>query len=260
MKTLDSILEMSAIHTGDIILLSSETLKVFRKCKTEDSEFQMDMLIDVFKDAVGIDGTLLIPTYNWGFCKGKTFDYYKTRGAAGALGNLALRRTDFIRTKHPIYSFAVWGADCDYLCSLENVDSFGEDSVFAYMHNRKAYNVLLDVDYNHSFTFLHYVEQDVGAAYRYRKGFTAEYIGPEHNSEVKTYYMYVRDLDLDVHMMLEDDRFEDYLISEAGAQKMENDGTVVRKIRFDLAYDAIRKDILTNRSRNLCYYKGQDGL
>ena len=43
---------------------------------------------------VGKNGTIFIPTYNWDFCKGKTFHYKKTRSQSGSLGNIALKRKD----------------------------------------------------------------------------------------------------------------------------------------------------------------------
>ena len=43
------------------------------------------------------------------FCEGKDFDYKKTQSKCGLLSNIALKRDDFLRTKNPIYSFAVTG-------------------------------------------------------------------------------------------------------------------------------------------------------
>lgn len=256
-KFLQQLLDASDISTGDIILVSSEMIKIYGKCMVEDKGFSPDDILDALIECVGEQGTLLLPTYNWDFCHGKPFDYLKTRGATGALGNAALARSDFKRTRHPIYSFAVWGCAKEELCGLDNTDSFGEDSVFAYLHNHEAYNILWDVDYNHSFTFLHYVEETVGCPYRYIKDFAGKYIDADQEEEERTYSMFVRDLDMDVHMFLEDDRFEEYLLKNAGAAKITVDGIDVRKIRFDRAFEAIREDIIGNRSKNLCSYKGQ---
>ena len=51
---------------------------------------------------------ILFPTFNWDFCKGKSFNYNNTRSMTGSLSNVALKRPDFKRSKNPIYSFAVW--------------------------------------------------------------------------------------------------------------------------------------------------------
>lgn len=87
---------------------------------------------------VGAEGTLLFHTFFWSFCHGGTFDYDKTLGETGILSNRALKRLDFIRTQHPIYSFAVWGKDARYLAALNNVDAFAHDSPFEYMYQKNA--------------------------------------------------------------------------------------------------------------------------
>lgn len=256
-KFLQQLLDASDISIGDIVLISSEMMKIYCKCMSEDKGFKPDEVLNALMECVGKQGMLLLPTYNWDFCHGKPFDYLKTRGATGALGNAALARDDFKRTRHPIYSFAVWGRGQEELYSFNNTDSFGDDSVFAYLHKHGAYNILWDVDYNHCFTFLHYVEETVGCPYRYVKDFTGKYIDSGQKEEERTYSMFVRDLDMDVHMISEDNRFEEYLLNNAGASKITVDGIDVRKIRFDRAFEAIKEDIIGNRSKNLCSYKGQ---
>ena len=101
------------IKRGDTVLLTSDITDLYLQCQEHGEQFDPNILLDKFQEAVGEEGTLLIPTYNWGFCKGKTFNYLRTPSKTGAIGNAALRRKDFVRTKHPIYSFAVWGKDAD---------------------------------------------------------------------------------------------------------------------------------------------------
>ena len=115
------------IQRGDVVLLTSDITDLFMQCQEHGEHFDANILLDRFQEAIGEEGTLLIPTYNWGFCQGKTFDYRRTPSKTGAIGNAALRRKDFIRTKHPIYSFAVWGKDTGELVAMDNVESFGAD-------------------------------------------------------------------------------------------------------------------------------------
>lgn len=258
MKLLDDILNACKIIPGDIVLLSSEVIHLFQQCRKENADFEFNDILKAFTDRIGRQGTLLIPTYNWGYCKGNEFSYLSTRGATGALGNAALKHKDFKRTKHPIYSFAVWGKDRDMLCEMNYTDSFGKQSVFDYLYRNNAINVLLDVDYNHSFTFLHYVEESVGCEYRYLKKFTSDYIDEFGKKEQKTYSMFVRKLELDVHMFLDDNRFEEYLVVHANAKTIVINGNIIRYIRLKQAYEAIELDIKNNKSRNLCSYIGQN--
>ena len=149
-----------------------------------------DAILDRLQEWAG-DGTLLIPTYNYDFCNGVPFDPASSRCQVGALGNAALRRGDFRRTRHPIYSFAAWGKHQEMLCNLPGVDSFGIDSPFAYANKM----LLIDVSLQHSLTWAHFVEQLFRASSRYLKTFRA---GDREAT------MYVRDLESGVQAKLND--------------------------------------------------------
>ena len=90
---------------------------------------------------VGQEGDLLFPTFNWGFCSGRGFNYKETPSESGSLSKLALNRNDFIRTKHPIYSFSVKGKEQEILYELDDESGWGKDSLFAYFH--KNYLIFL---------------------------------------------------------------------------------------------------------------------
>lgn len=100
--------ELSRIQKGDVVYVVSDILELAKNARENGERFDRDVFLDSLKEAVGENGTLLIPTFNWDFCRGIPFDYVKTPGKTGALGNAALKRSDFKRTRHPIYSFAVW--------------------------------------------------------------------------------------------------------------------------------------------------------
>ena len=186
---------------------------------------------------------ILIPTYNWDFCKGKTFDIKNTPSQTGILGKIVLTRNDFKRTKHPIYSFAVWGEDVDYLVNLNNVESFDENSVFAYLHRKKAQMIIFDKTLQHSFTFVHYVEymNKEMIDYRYVKFFEADYIDEHGNKSLRKYSMFVRDLDKNVQTFLDD--LEELFVKENIMEVKKVDGIVIRSVNLSKAYDFIKEDI-----------------
>lgn len=251
-KTIPSVLK---IKKGDVILLTSDITDLFLRCQENGEVFDINILIDQFKEAIGEEGTLLIPTYHWGFCQGKTFNYKKTPGKTGAIGNAALRRKDFIRTKHPIYSFAVWGKDAARLAAMDNVESFGPDSPFAYLEQVDAKNVFIGASLRNSFTYIHYIEQQLGAKYRYSKTFRSHYIDQDEVDSIKEYAMYVRNLDLDV--VCTPDPFVDILYAHHIVQSGTINGIPYEVVRFSDVTPFIKEDILHNNSKNLCTYKGQ---
>ncbi len=187
------------INKDDIILVSSDILKLLIVSRKNNEHFDSEKFIDTIIEKIGNTGTLLFPTYNWDFCKGKVFDYCNSKSQAGSLSNIALKRKDFIRTKHPIYSHAVWGLDSQYLFNIDNKSAFGPDSVFNYLYENKAKQLFIGPKesfwYIKAYTSIHYIEEKIGVKYRYIKNFAAPYINEIGQKKNKTYNMYVRDLD-----------------------------------------------------------------
>ncbi len=243
------------LEKKDVVLLTSDITDLFLQCQEHGEVFDANILLTRFQEAVGEEGTLLIPTYNWGFCQGKPFDYKKTPSKTGALGNAALRRKDFRRTRHPIYSFAVWGKDTDYLCSLDNVDAFGTDSPFAYLEVRNAKNAFIGASLRNSFTYIHYIEQKQGASYRYSKMFKGHYINQDSEDSIREYGMYVRDLERNV--ICTPDPFVDELYDRHIVSYGFFNGILYEVVRFHDVTPVITDDILNNKSRKLCKYDGQ---
>ena len=192
------IISQISINNGDIVIVSSDILRLMVVCRNNKERFDPDTFIDTIIEKIGHKGTLLFPTYNWDYCKGKSFDYLNTISKTGSLSNIALKRKDFIRTKHPIYSHAVWGYDSKYLYSLNNKSAFGPDSVFAYLHNNKAKQLFIgDKEsfwHRKAYASIHYIEAEVGVDYRYIKNFSAPYINKTGIKKDSTYSMSVRDL------------------------------------------------------------------
>lgn len=245
------------LHKGDKVYVTSDVKELLYGLMHHDDETDLSILIDSIIDIIGEEGTLVFPTFNWSFCGGTPYDYYKTPCKTGSLGKIALKRDDFRRTKHPIYSFAVWGKDQDVLCSMNNKSSFGDDSPFAYMVEHGYRNLFIDKDLEHSFVFVHYVEQSVGhLRYRYLKDFTAEYTDENGNTEVRTYDMNVRELDMDVTNVIY--AFEDEFIEKGVMQRFFLNGLEIKIIELKEAYPIIAEDVRHNRSRRICSYIGQD--
>lgn len=185
------------IKRGEILYINSDILELAKACKENGERFDCVEFIKTIQDAIGNEGTLLIPTFNWDFCKGIPFDYKKTRSMTGALGNAALKMPEFVRTAHPIYSFAVWGKDRKLLRDMSNVRAWGKDSPFAYMQTNAARAFVIGLAPTIGNTFLHYIEECNGVDYRYEKEFTAPYTDAQGVALQRTYSMYVRDLEAD---------------------------------------------------------------
>lgn len=244
------------INEGDILYVASDiSLLIHYAYKNlgvktiEQRNLFLNNLVNIFKNTVGNKGTLLFPVFSWKFCKGEKFDYKKTKGETGIFSNWILEnRNDFVRTKHPLYSFMVWGSDMKYFVALNNLDSFGSDSPFAYLHQKKAKLLLLNVSLQRGFTFMHYVEECLRVPYRYMKDFSGQYIDEYGKEEIRKYSMYVRDLAIESEENLPEEFLTD---SEVNSITM-IDGIKLRMIKLAEAYDIVKQDLLNNKGKK-CY-------
>lgn len=245
------------IQKGDIVFVSSDATKMVWDAVSNGGKPDLNPFIDGLIQAAGSEGTVIFPTYNWDFCKGVTFNPKKTKCKTGALGVAALKRDDFIRTKHPIYSFAVHGKYADELAAMDNKDSFGLDSPFAFFKAHNVKNFIIDVSLAHCFTFVHFAEEHSGAVdYRYVKDFTAGYMDESGNESQKTYSMFVRDLDLDVETAI--DPIEPDFLSAGAEEIIHINSSEMKLVHLGQCYDILIDDIVNNRARKLCTYKGQE--
>lgn len=246
------------IQKDDRLFISSDVVDLFITERRIKKKFpDIHQFIDSFVRKVGPSGTVIFPTYNWGFCRGESFDIRTTPCKTGILGQAALEHPGFKRTKHPIYSFAVMGKDQEYLCSLNNKSSFGPDSPFAYFDDKKIKNLIIGIPIRSCYTFCHYVEEKSSAhvKYRFLKDFTSNYIDEQGVASCRTYSMFVRYLDKDVVS----NGLMDYDLFKLGiAKETILNGVTFTMVDMHASVKPITDDILYNRSRKLCNYKGQE--
>ncbi len=241
------------LKRGDSVWISSDVKELLYSCIEHDDDTDLNVLLDSVMDIVGEEGTVLIPTFNWDFCKGRTFDIRKSPSQTGSIGKIALKRDDYIRTKHPIYSFAVWGAAAKELAAMDNRSSFGADGPFRWCRDHDTKNVFIDVECQHSYTFVHYVEEMVGVPYRYLKNFTAGYIDEDGNESIRTYSMHVRDLRADIYVTIYP--YEEEFKAAGASRRYEVNGIPMKTISMGKTYDIILRDVRDNNSSKLCEYK-----
>lgn len=256
MSLMSDFINQLPIFNGDIVLFTSNAIQLGHYFYKNKQRFDSNNFFDLLLSKIGNQGTILFPTYNWDFCNGITFDYKKTPSKTGSISQAALKHPAFRRTKHPIYSWAVAGKDRDYLCSLNNKDSFAEDSPFAYLYKYNGKNIFLDLCVRSGFTFVHYVEQTVGVSYRYIKNFSANYIDESGMESLRTYSMFVRDYDMDAEVDL--GPLENYLLGNKIIEETKIACSRILSVPLNKTFDIIKEDILNNQSKMIATYKGQN--
>lgn len=186
------------IEKGDILDVASDMMSILMYCRRKKLRFQPDHMLDALKEAVGEDGTVMIRTFNWDFCHGTAFDILHSPSRSGALGDVAIKRTDFMRTQHPIYSWMVWGKYKDELCNMTNTSAFGLGTPFDFLDKKRGKQLVLGNLTTTAATQIHHCEAMAEVPYRLDKIFEGEYIDRDGNSSLRKYSMHVRPLNLSV--------------------------------------------------------------
>lgn len=240
------------IDRGDSVLVASDVTYLCWLAYREGKIFDLDRLIDCLQEKLGAEGTLLFPTYNWKFCKGIPFDYRKTKSEVGSLSQVALNRKDFTRTRHALYSFAVWGKDRDLLVAKNDSNSFAGDTPFDYFYHNGSKMIILNATF--CFTFMHYVEETIGVDYRFCKEFHGEYIDVDGIRSERMYSMYVRYLD-DRIVELHPD-MDRWCLEEGAFHDVPNPFMPMWVSCFQEAYGVLARDIKENHSSHMVSFTG----
>ncbi len=227
-KKIKSKLKQLGIRYGDKIIVTSDALKLLIYLKKNKIKYTLNNLIDDLIEIVGEKGNIIFPTFNWDFCKGKSFNHNYTKSMTGSLSNVALKRLDFKRSKNPIYSFAVWGKNQSKICNLNHKSCFGLSSPFGYLINNNAKNLCIGMNYRDGFTFVHVAEEKIGVKYRYFKKYSGITI---KDNKKKNFLckMYVRDLNLNLETKIHKDL-------DKTLKKKKN---IINKIFFETSFSVI---------------------
>jgi aminoglycoside 3-N-acetyltransferase len=161
------------------------------------------IVIDALLHVLGEEGTLIMPTFNFDFCKGQTWDVNETPSHMGIITELVRKDPRSQRVFHPIYSFSAIGAQADFLTRERYKSSYERNSLFGKLRQLDGKIMVVGLSYNDSMTFFHHVEELEGVDYRYLKTFTG--IVTDENGETyeDSFQMLVRDIDQGVETMVD---------------------------------------------------------
>jgi len=184
--------EAAGLESGDTLLVHSS----YKSFGGVDGGPQT--VIDALLAALGNQGTLIMPTFNFDFCKGEPWDVRSTPSQMGAITNMVREHPEARRVFHPIYSFAVLGVKAEFLTQERCKSSYGRNSLFGKLRDLDGKIMIVGLSYTNSMTFFHHVEEMEGVDYRYMKSFTG-LVTDEHGKTYEdTFTMLVRDIEKNV--------------------------------------------------------------
>ncbi len=154
-------------------------------------------VIDALTEIVEKNGTLIFPTFNFDFSsKGSTFDVKKTPSQMGILTEFARKNPNSKRTLDPIHSFVVLGNLKDELGNLVYENSYGANSMFAKLREKKGMIMIIGLKYNNSVTFFHHIEEMQKVDYRFLKEFHGDIIDYDDERKKGKITLCVRNLEM----------------------------------------------------------------
>ena len=195
-----SAFESVGIARSDTVLVHSALFPLGRMSNEPAQTVPLRFLQLLF-DRVGEHGTVAVPTFCWGFCRGELFDRQRTPSEGmGLFAETVRQLPSALRSPHPMQSISATGALAHELCSTDPPSAFSPSGPFQQLLELDATILLLGAPMQ-SVSLVHLAEQQQNVPYRYFKSFT----GPYRDGESVTwpsYEMFVRDLSLDPQLDL----------------------------------------------------------
>src|SRR5262245_3684765 len=169
--------ENVGIEAGDTVFfhVGLELLGVLKDASTPDQANEMFM--DALRTVVGEEGTILMPSYSFSFCRREIFDVDNTPAAPGpwstSTGFLEYFRKlpGVVRSCDPIHSIAGLGRQAEMLLRNLPNSCFGTDSVFDRIRQVDGKICVIGLGLEEA-TFRHHVEEMIGVPFRFKKLFT----------------------------------------------------------------------------------------
>ena len=207
-------------------------------------------VIRALEAALGSEGTLIMPTFNFDFNKGVPWDVRSTPSKMGILTELLRKEPRAKRVFHPFYSFAIVGKHAEMLGRLRYKSSYERNSVFGKLRDLDGKIMIIGLSYTNSMTFFHHIEQMEGVDYRFLKQFTGEVTDEHGHTYTDTFEMLVRDIDKGV--ITEVDPMG-ALMEETGVVRVRKIGEAdVKLMRANEVYEFTAREM--KRDPHLLYY------
>jgi len=249
-KPLREIVKELPVVKGEILWVTADLTRLAIAVKRKEKNFSADMLIDLLQEKVGMEGTLVIPSFNYNLKNNSSFDISKTRPVTGALALVAFGRKDFIRTRHPLHSFMVWGKHSHQLAGLTNTGSFDPDSPFNYLYKNNASALLIGTSVKEAFTFAHFVEAGEKVRYRKDKKYRIRYTDREGNTSGLSFKLFAKKPGWNMCLW----KLQELMEQHGMIWTQTHNGVSFSKIGLVEAYDLIREDVRENKARNIACF------
>jgi len=142
------------------------------------------IVYEAILDVVGVEGTLVVPTFTYSFSGGEVFDYENTPSDCGIFTEYIRKRPESFRSEDGNVSVAAIGRFAHELTLDVPENAYGEDSFFDRFY--KAGGKVCNLNFDAGSTFIHYIERLKKVYYRFDKTFEGQFVKDGKNSRRKS--------------------------------------------------------------------------
>jgi len=167
------------------ILIHSDVLFGFKIKFENKAQFLSQHFNELNDTCLSLD--ILMPTFNYDFCKGKPFNLKSDKSQVGALSEYFRLKLSSWRSSTPVFCFSGTGYDPSPNIESDKIDPFDDTSQFGFLNNNKG----LLMHYGsglHTTTLIHFVERISGKLfYRYDKifhGSVIDFVNKKHEIDL----------------------------------------------------------------------------
>lgn len=174
---LQQALQEVGLTSGDIVFVQADLDALGSECRSPSREQRSATVLRALRDITGLNGTIVVPTYTFSFCRGERFDTATTPTGGGPWSPsaefLEHVRTlpDALRSFDPIHSAAGVGPATIRLLGDLPATCFGDGSLQHRLRREGARLCTLGLDMGEA-TMVHHAEAMAEVPFRYRKLFT----------------------------------------------------------------------------------------
>lgn len=190
-------LETLAVPAGGVVLVHSALLALGPSRDVAPRELPA-ALLDVLRTHCGGEGTFVVPTFTFAFCRGVPFDVSASPSEQmGSFTEHLRKHSASLRTSHPMQSFAAIGPLAQHLTEPDTHTAFMLGSSVHRLLEADATVLLLGASVQ-NIALTHWSEERAGVPYRFMKSFRGGWRRSSDEPFVeREYAMFARDLDLD---------------------------------------------------------------
>lgn len=167
------------LQNGDTVFIHSNIGFYGRMEGADNADALCGGFFQALKEVVGLDGTIVVPTFSYSFCHSEEYHVNTTPSGCGMFSEYVRKQEDVIRSMDANFSVAAWGKLKEYYTRDCAHESFGKGSFFERFHLQHGKILCMNMDCGS--TFVHYLEKLRDVPYRYNKAFNGEMWDQEEN-------------------------------------------------------------------------------